>query len=322
MYIPKVSIIIPTYKRSLMLKRAIDSVLNQSYSNIEVIVVDDNNPDTIYRQQNESFMKHYLDNPKVIYLKHEKNLNGAVARNTGIKVAQGQYIGFLDDDDEFHKDKIEIQVNKLKAMDKSYGAVYCGYECYRGNKLIMKSNSIKEGNLVKDLLLMKWGTGSGSNVLFRKEVIAELNGFDPLLKRHQDWDILIRMFRKYKIAKIESPLLKIYKDSRMNVPNVETFIEVKKYFFNKIETDLSKFPKEIRDNIYQVHALEICTAFIKNRSYLSAKKCYEVANKFKKVSIKDNLTLFLIVIYMNIPYREKILIQFGALIEKFRIIKS
>lgn len=319
---PKVSIIIPTYKRSSMLRRAIESVLNQSYSNIEVIVVDDNDSDSQYRKENELFMEQYATNPKVVYLKHNKNLNGAVARNTGIRVARGSYIGFLDDDDAFHKDKIKFQLKKLEELDHSYGAIYCGYECFRGNKSITKSVPTEEGNLMKELFLMRWGTGSGSNVLFRKEVLDELNGFDPVLKRHQDWDVLLRMFRKYKIAMVELPLLSIYKDSRMNVPNVEIFIEVKKYFFNKFEQDLLTFPQDIRYNIFQAHTLEICSAFIKNKSYSSAKKCYKVANNFKKVSFKEKLTLLLIVIYMNIPFRERILIEFGSIIENFRIIKS
>ena len=81
---PKVSVITPTYKRSGMLPRAIKSVLNQSYQNIEIIVVDDNNPDTEWRIATEERMQEFKDDPRVMYVKHEKNMNGSVARNTGI----------------------------------------------------------------------------------------------------------------------------------------------------------------------------------------------------------------------------------------------
>ena len=121
---PLVSIIIPTYKRSNMLSRTIESVLNQTYQNIEIIVVDDNDKNTTYRKDTEIVMRKYKDNYKVKYIKHDKNMNGAVARNTGIRVSKGEYIGFLDDDDIFYKEKIQKQVEYLE-KNIEYDAVYC-----------------------------------------------------------------------------------------------------------------------------------------------------------------------------------------------------
>ena len=97
---PLVSVIIPTYKRPDYLDRAIDSVLNQTYNNIEIIVVDDNNPNTEGRERTEKIMRRYENNPHVIYIKHEYNKNGSAARNTGFKASHGVYLAFLDDDDQ------------------------------------------------------------------------------------------------------------------------------------------------------------------------------------------------------------------------------
>jgi glycosyltransferase involved in cell wall biosynthesis len=83
----KVSVIIPTYKRSDYLRRAVDSVLGQTCPNIEVIVVDDNHPDTDYRTTTERQMLRYRENNNVVYLKNDKNLGGALARNKGIERA-------------------------------------------------------------------------------------------------------------------------------------------------------------------------------------------------------------------------------------------
>ena len=91
---PLVSVIIPTYSRPVFLKRCLDSVLNQTYPNIEVFVVDDNNPDTDARSETEKTMEAYKENPRVTYLKHEKNKNGSAARNTGWKASHGEYITF------------------------------------------------------------------------------------------------------------------------------------------------------------------------------------------------------------------------------------
>ena len=86
----KVSIIIPVYNASNSIEKCIDSVESQTYKNIEIIVVDDNEPDSIYRKDNENMLKEFIEENKVIYIKHPKNMNGAAARNTGIKKAKGK----------------------------------------------------------------------------------------------------------------------------------------------------------------------------------------------------------------------------------------
>ena len=88
---PLVSIIIPTYKRSKYIERTIEAVLKQSYNNIEIIVVDDNNPETYHREETEKVMQKYRKHKNIKYIKHEKNMNGCAARNTGLKAAEGKY---------------------------------------------------------------------------------------------------------------------------------------------------------------------------------------------------------------------------------------
>lgn len=105
-----VSVIIPTYKRNKFISRAIDSILAQSYENIEIIVVDDNGDDTEYGIKTERKLNEYILKGKIIYLKNKKNLGGALARNEGIKIAQGEFVTFLDDDDLYLKNKIKNQV--------------------------------------------------------------------------------------------------------------------------------------------------------------------------------------------------------------------
>ena len=117
---PLVSVIIPTYKRSDMLPRAINSVLKQTYENVQVVVVDDNDSNSEYRRCTEKQMSFYANDKRVKYIRHCKNSNGAVARNTGIKNADGEIITFLDDDDVYQTDKIKKQVSrKAKKIKKS-----------------------------------------------------------------------------------------------------------------------------------------------------------------------------------------------------------
>ena len=108
-----VSVIIPTYKRSDMLPRAIDSVLNQTYKNVEAVIVDDNNPDTEWRLKTEELMQQYSGDDRVQYVRHIVNKNGAAARNTGIRSARGTVVSFLDDDDLMLPERISKCVEVL-----------------------------------------------------------------------------------------------------------------------------------------------------------------------------------------------------------------
>ena len=92
----RVSIIIPTYKNRGGLTTSVDSAIRQTYQNIEVIIVDDNPPDSEERHFTEQIMEGYLADPRVRYIKHAENKNGAAARNTGINSSTGEYIAFLD----------------------------------------------------------------------------------------------------------------------------------------------------------------------------------------------------------------------------------
>jgi len=110
----KVSVIIPTYNRSNFIDRAINSVLNQTYPNIEIIVIDDNGNETPARKIMIEKMRKYEASPNVRYLKNNKNMGGALARNIGIQESSGQYITFLDDDDEYLPNKVEVQYTEMK----------------------------------------------------------------------------------------------------------------------------------------------------------------------------------------------------------------
>lgn len=119
----KVSVIIPTYQREVKyLNRAIQSVLNQDYGNIEVVVVDDNKADSYFRKSIQEFMEKLSDETKVVYVANKKNMGGALARNEGIGAATGQYISFLDDDDKYleHKVKNQIEFMKKNNLDMSF----------------------------------------------------------------------------------------------------------------------------------------------------------------------------------------------------------
>lgn len=118
-----VTVIITTYKRSDTIEEAIKSVLNQTYKNIEIIVVDDNANIPDEREKTAKIVKKY---PDIVYIANTKNLGGALARNEGIYKAKGIYIAFLDDDDEYREDKIEKQYKLYKEHEnENVGLIFC-----------------------------------------------------------------------------------------------------------------------------------------------------------------------------------------------------
>lgn len=278
---PLVSVVIPTYKRPGMLGRAIDSALNQTYENIEIIVVDDNDENSEYRKETEKFMEKYSQTENLHYIKHKKNKNGAAARNTGIRNANGKYIAFLDDDDKYLSKKIELQVMKMERLDSTWGGIYSGVKKTHQNKEFNILPKM-EGNLQRELLSKEFEFGTGSNLFIKKEVILKLNGFDTSFSRHQDWEFLVRFFRKWKIAYIDKILVIKYCQDNINKPNLEELIEIKKKYLKKYKNDMKKFSLQEQNTIYYRHWITISIKYFKSNYIKKGVYYFKKANTFKK----------------------------------------
>lgn len=251
-----VSVIIPTYKRPIKLKRAITSVLNQTYKNIEVIIVDDNNEGDEFRKETIVLMENFRNNKKVVYLKHKTNKNGSAARNTGINYTKAKYIAFLDDDDLFEPDKIKKQVNYLLKNPKKDAVVCLAKKSFRG--CTYKKNIITgDFHFLSRLLSGEIDFGAGSTLLIKKQVLLNLQGFDESFKRHQDWELLVRFFREYELGVLQEYLTEITVDGHRNYPNAEGFEKTKRKFIKTFENDMMSLEKKEYNEIYQNHFKEM-----------------------------------------------------------------
>lgn len=242
-----VSVIIPTYDRPDFLKNAIESALNQTYNNIEVIVVDDNNPNTEARHQTEKLMKEYIENKKVKYIKHKINKNGSAARNTGIKHAAGKYIALLDDDDEFKPQKIERQLHKLEGLDSTWGICYTKFIRRKNGKLIDRGIETREGNIALEVLEGAMFISAGSNLMIRKDIVMQIEGFNESFLRRQDLEFLIRASQITKVACVPEICLIINKDDRKNmlsesqlIQNTDEFLFFFDNYIKKLDGDEQK----------------------------------------------------------------------------------
>lgn len=188
-----VSIIMPTYKRSIFLERAIDSLLKQDYKYIEIIVVDDNDPASDYRADTEMKMRKYKSNKKVHYIKNSENIGGALSRNNGIKKSEGYFITFLDDDDIYLKGKISTQVDFMKKnnFDMSFTDLKLHNE---KNKLVdyREYSFIKsfEKNRLMRYHLTQHITGTPT-FMFKKEYLEKIGGFSEI-KMGQEFFLMLK----------------------------------------------------------------------------------------------------------------------------------
>lgn len=263
--LPLVSVIIPTYKRSEMLPRAIESVLGQTYLNVQVVVVDDNDPDSEYRNLTEKRMELYSSCSKVKYVKHNQNRNGSVARNTGIANSDGELITFLDDDDVYLADKVRCQVDFL-LNNVEYRAVYCGWDRCG----VFEPQNY--GNLSYDLLSGDHIIYTNAIMMWKKDALA-CGGWDETFLRHQEAAFLLRFFRfGGKIGVIKESLVVFDISDRRNVAsnpkkNEEQVLHLLETFSDIID-ECESFQKGAKKNIFSHRNRGVFLCYLKRRSYL------------------------------------------------------
>lgn len=200
-----VSTVIITYKRPLdVLARAIRSVLAQTYENIELTVVNDSPEDVLLEKSIHDYIE-TLNDGRIKYICHEKNMGANTARNTGLTNSHGKYIAFLDDDDEWLQNKIEKQVAAFESK-QNVGLVYCGFIIRSETGDLIKKVYIPQEKKTVESLVEDNYIGSTSFPLILREAIDKLGGFDSTQKSCQEYELWLRIASKYTIIGINDSL--------------------------------------------------------------------------------------------------------------------
>lgn len=284
-----ISVIIPTYGRPDNLDRAIKSVINQTYNQWELIIVDDNDPNSEGRICTEQVMLKYSDDTRIRYIKHEKNKNGSAARNTGIRVATGDIVSFLDDDDEYvdcRFEKCMMTLNKLRS--DTVGGVYTGCIFYRNNKQYRTIRKAPSGNFLKETLATTFQSHSGSNIFMPRSIVNELNGFDETFIRHQDYEFFARFFERYSLVGINEALL-IKHENGQNLPNIEKLYNTKIQYLNKFKYLIEGLSEKEQMQVYYSQYIALAHMAEELRDKKLAKKYYIKAKEYKSISLVDYL---------------------------------
>jgi len=245
-----VSVVIPTYNRAHIVGRAIRSVLSQTYHSFEIIVVDDCSTDNT-----KDVVKDFNDQ-KVKYIKHEKNRGPSAARNTGIKASIGEYIGFLDSDDEWFPEKLDKQVSKFQELPDTVGVIYCGALIISDETGQVLRTRIPEfkGNVYFPALRGLYVGGSCVS-LIRKECFQKVGIFDEALITAEDWEMSVRIAKYFKFDFITAVLTKIHMHSQQLSYMLEGKIKSRQHMLQKHYNELLKYPVLLADHLNRLGVL-------------------------------------------------------------------
>ena len=274
-----VSVVIPTHNRAALLPRAIGSVLAQTYSHLECIVVDDASTD-----DTPHVVQQFVDE-RLIYLRHETNRYASAARNTGIAHARGELIAFLDDDDEWLPDKLARQVAFMQGLPKDVGMVYCWMDYFDDqDHLVREHHPTLKGHVFEQTLVGQ-PLGGCPTLLVRREAVEKVKGFDESLPRGNDGDFIRRVCRHYAVDVVPEVLVKVHTGHGFEQITRENEQGIRNRILGKRDR-IAKFSREYEQHRPQyaiiLADLALCYAMVSDRSqaakyYLKAFFTYPIS---------------------------------------------
>lgn len=229
-----VSVIIPAYNRERTIKAAVKSVLNQTFTNIEVIVVDDCSSDNTCSVLND------IDDDRLRVIRLEKNSGACAARNEGIKESKGVYIAFQDSDDVWHSDKLEKQIAALKYSNADI--CFCAFNKKNINSENTSIYPVLNEGIISYSILASYSQASTQTIISKRNIFDQ-ELFDPQLPRLQDFDWMIRSAKKNKVTFVAEPLVDVYVQNDSISTSNKKLIDAYRMIINKYPETKVDFPE-------------------------------------------------------------------------------
>ena len=282
----KVSIIIPTYNRSKLLRRAIESIIRQTYKNWELVVVDDGSTDNT-----KSIVDEYIKKDKRIFYKYQENSGGCSSpKNLGLKLSSGKYITFLDSDDEYLPKKLELQV-KLLENSKIENLGFVGCQNLRVIEQKIIENKISHRNNIYKILLENYFITTPGIVMIKRQVIDKIGFFDENLKISDDVDYFIRISKNgFNFDFVDEILFKYYQHKESLTEKKSQEIKEKElvYIYEKNIEDLNNDGYALLTH-YNIRTGNFDKA--KKINFISFTKNKNIKNIIKILIFSNNITL-------------------------------
>jgi len=291
---PRVSIIVPTYNSEKFIKRAIDSILNQTFQDFEIIIIDDASMD-----KTVEIVKNYCEKDKRIKLFQLNENSGGPAKpfNVGIKNSSGEFVAFLESDDEWLSKKLEKQIEIFEKFS-NVGLVSCwAYRVFEdGSKKFFKNYN---GILSKDKWCLFWTKGgiiSPSTIIVNRKIFDNVGVFDEKIKASTDLDFYMRVIKKYDFYFVTEYLVNYYEthESLSKKQFWIKWIPEIEYILKKYEADFEKCPKA-KSNFLKT----LGSCYLLQGEYLRARKYLLEAIKNNPVYLRLYLQ-FLISLIPNL----------------------
>ena len=274
-----ISIIITTYNRTAdVLEKTLCSALNQTFKDIEVIIVNDSPNNKIIDNGIRLMLQKY-NNFAITYTVNEVNSGSNYSRNYGAKLSKGEYLCFLDDDDLWKQDKLKYQIEKFNS---EVGLVTGYYERADENGVveIFKQPSFHK-NASKNILSGNY-LGSTSFAMVRRDVFFEVGGFDEGMPSGQEYDLWIRILQKYKYDIVESVIGtyiissdSTFKSSKKNIAGYLKKLEKYENLYNKCKSP------------YNIQLNAVAKIYLLDKDYKNFLNYKLKAIKIKKISLSN-----------------------------------
>ena len=270
----KVSVIIPTFKRHHLLNKAVDSVLNQSYDNIEIIVIDDNPAASEERNLTIGAMRKYENNDKVMYCLNEKPCGGGPARNKGIEKAVGEYVTFLDDDDIYLPRKVETQLKFMveNDLEMSFTDIYI---CRASGRLIEYRYHPYLKNWSNDEMMRRHvlhHLGGTPSFMIRRDSLIRSGGFDDI-PLGQDFMLMWRMIENgTRIGYLPVSHIIAYFHSEERISAGKNRLKAEDWIYELKKTKLSLLNKKERRYLEFRHGALLAVLLKRNSDWAGSVK--------------------------------------------------
>ncbi len=254
---PLVTIFTITRNRCELLPRAMKSILNQTYRNIEYIIIDSASTDNT-----EQVVMSFSDD-RIRYVKLKENETFGHCINMAFHLAKGKYVTELDDDDEYHLDKIEKQVKLFETLPEDYGMVYCWMTYFdnRTKKIIKIHKAELRGNVIEAAVEKPTVSGTPT-LLVRRDIFDKIGGYKEAdeIGVESDWEFATRICKNYKVDYVPESLVNVYiNHSHLRMSNVgyydheeEVNIKFHQYFLEEFNAIFEKSPKRSHDHLFRI----------------------------------------------------------------------
>jgi glycosyltransferase involved in cell wall biosynthesis len=286
---PEVSVIIPTRNRAQLLPRAIQSVLEQTFRDFELIIVDDQSEDSTQAVVED------FGNSRIVYVRKERKQGVSAARNAGILKAAGRFVAFLDDDDQWLPRKLESQVSLFSAGNPSLGVVYSGLFVvdFETGKVLQTRLPKKRGNVYEAILGASFTIIHPDVFLVRKVCFEEVGLFNESLRHGEDWEMWLRISKKFEFDFVNECLVKYCVHADRVSANLEASIKGNTMVLEAISKELASRSTYARRKIVSRHLFILGVLYCRNRCMREGRQKFLKAIVTFPLSLKYFLYLFL-----------------------------